>query len=294
MLLALLCAPPVAEAGLDGVSRRVDEVLETWSENPVLPSEQLGERLVAIGPEAVPYLSSLLSDRRSTLPVEAIASALGRLGKGEAVEPLSSLLASPEARHRASAAAALGGTGSAEAIEHVMDALSDEHVRVRFAAYPALVRLTEVDRRPEVVSELARALEENEHKDGYALALAHLAGPAARAALHELAEERFDEEVALAALCGLWAVPQQGDAAIVHPLVQSASSKPVCKKACLLMGRLRYAPAARDLIDLLYDRDAGLAKDAHWALIQITGNRIKADPELWEAWWERVGSQAAG
>lgn len=288
LLVALVTMATVAGAQ-EGVRARIEEALNDWQRRAEPSEERLVQRLVALGPEAVPHLCAWLEAPGDTRLVGPIASALGRTGGREALGALCKLMSSPAAKHRERAATALGETTTPEALEPLFHALGDEQPRVQFAAIPAFLRLIASAAVPVPVGRLEKAVRESAHPDGYAVALARLEGEAAREALHELARDPFEERTALAALGGLWDAPRNGDAEVLHPLVLEARSPAVRKKAILLMGRLAYTPAVRDLIDLLHEDDPGEVKNAHWALVQITGNRIAADPELWESWWRRRG-----
>jgi HEAT repeat protein/lysophospholipase L1-like esterase len=112
------------------------------------------------------------------------AAALARLGSAAevAVPELVEALASPEPRHRFNAALALGRLGprAAPALPRLVTALADPDPRVRAHAATALGRVG----RPEAVTPLIRALEDDE--DGHVRAMAARAlgwlGPPAAAA----------------------------------------------------------------------------------------------------------------
>ncbi len=292
LLLALVGWLPMDAMGQEAEDR-VDEVLDAWRRHPARAEKKVGERLAAIGPAAIPYLGTLLVEEPERVPVAEIARCLGHHGGDRVVGPLSALLGSTERSHRESAVMALGSSRSAAALEPLVTALGDDHIRVRLGACPALVALVRAEAVEAPIELLSQAVKDHGHKDAFALALANLPGDEARQALYDLLTYAFDDDVALAAMGGLWEVPRPGDAAVVHPLVLDPRTLGVCKKASLLMGRLEYRPAVRDLIDLLYDADDGLVKNAHWSLRRITKLSVGPDPEAWEIWWERVGSRAS-
>lgn len=292
----LLCvAGMLADVGssdADTARERIDALLDRWRGGQQTSEERLALELVAIGEEGVPYLCSLLGEPK-TIPVPAVAGALGRLGGPNALEALMDLSRSEDSRNREASILALAETASPAAMDRAVAALEDEHPRVRLAAGPAIARLAGDVEAEGIVETLLATMPGSQYKDGYALAIARLDLPGARDALYGLLGRWSEDQIVLAALAGLWSCPSTGDGEVVCRLLEENRSTAVLKKSCLLMGRIRYGPAARNLIDLLHEDDPGLVKDAHWALSQITGLRMGPDPELWETWWERVGSKTA-
>jgi HEAT repeat protein len=103
-----------------------------------------------------------------------------------------------------------------------------------------------------------------------------------------------DDEARIAALQGLYVLAKAEDGDRVAGLLGAANSAAVRKQACLVLGRLQDAHAARSLIDLLKETDDdGLKSNAHWALQRITGETLKPDADVWELWWQRVGKARA-
>src|SRR5262249_39790120 len=97
-----------------------------------------------------------------------------------------------------------------------------------------------------------------------------------------------DEALVLPGLQALRVVATSDDAGRVTEILRRTSSIPVKREACQLLGKARHRPAVPELIELLAQDHAGLAASAHWALKEITGERLKADPALWREWWSRA------
>jgi hypothetical protein len=120
----------------------------------------------------------------------------------------------------------------------------------------------------------------------------HAPMPSHEALLEQL--NAADDEARIAALQGLYVLAKAEDGDRVAGLLGAANSAAVRKQACLVLGRLQDAHAARSLIDLLKETDDdGLKSNAHWALQRITGETLKPDADVWELWWQRVGKARA-
>lgn len=46
-----------------------------------------------------------------------------------------------------------------------------------------------------------------------------------------------------------------------------------------------------ELIERLEATNVGLARDAHWALVEISGQRLRANVALWRRWWKLAGQR---
>jgi HEAT repeat protein len=294
LLLAVLLLLPSAPSGQDEMRRRVDQTIAEWRAHPKLSEVRLVQSLLELGPGAVPVLCGLVQAPEAELPLGAIARTLARDGGEQALEALGRVLTTEEIERRETVATALGESRGPAALEPLLVALGDEHPRVALAAARSVAELVSGDVIEAPVAALEHRLRAGDSREGYAFALARLEGEEAREALYRLAEDAFDPRIALAALMGLWESPRPEDAVAVAPLVSEAGNLAVRKQACLLMGRLQHQAAVRDLIDALHEEDVGLVKNAHWALRQITGQRLGRDAELWETWWKGSGRSTEG
>lgn len=292
LLAVLLTLSPASRAGQEELRGRVERTIAEWRAHPGLSQERLIQGLLALGPEVGPVLAELVDPPAETLPLVPIARTLARAGGDPGRLALTRLASSETMTHRETAIAALGEMREPAALEPLLVLLGDAHPRVQLAAAQAVADLVAADVLAPPVDALAVHLRESQERDGYAFALARLESEEARETLHRLAEDAFDPTIALAALAGLWESPRESDGPLVVDLVRDADFLAVRKQACLLAGRLAYRPAVRALIDVLHEDDAGLVKNAHWALVKITAQTLAPDATLWEAWWERSGEAA--
>ena len=285
----------VPRQGTESVRARVEQAITSWEEAPNRGPGALTKRLVACGGEAESYLTQLLKNRdRRAIPVEPIAIAIARLGNTrKTVQSLSDLLSSARIEEKIIAAEALGELGRIDGLSHLFVALDDASDPVRAAASRGILGIQKENPKSNLIPDFRRALKRLEHKDHMALLLGRLGSSGARELLRGLAATWDDEDSVLAGLSGLWIAGQAEDGRAVHSALHYARSMAVKRKACLVLGKLGDRQATRDLIDRLYE-EQGVAADAHWALLQITGLHLRADPELWELWWERVGQETFG
>lgn len=63
-------------------------------------------------------------------------------------------------------------------------------------------------------------------------------------------------------------------------------SRTACRPAVFALATLRDYDSVPALIDLLGHESRGLASDAYFALRELTGLDLRADAELWNAWYE--------
>jgi HEAT repeat protein len=287
-LLFFVAVSGTPTLGERDVASEIDALVSAWRTTPDASTEELCQGLVELGHKAVPTLCGLLDEHRDNAPVDPIAAALGRLGRVSAVESLLGLLESARTDHRVSAVSALSALNAPECETGLLTALDDSESEVHSRAASGLATLAEGTAASNVVRGLGKWILSAKYKDRYAIVLGGLADPAARESLHELLYW-YDARTKMAALSGLWREARAEDGKPVYELLTDSDSVAVKKKAVLLLGRIGYRPAARDLIDLLRSPNAGLVANAHWALREMTGLRLAPDIEMWELWWEKVG-----
>ena len=97
-----------------------------------------------------------------------------------------------------------------------------------------------------------------------------------------------EDSLRIAAIQALTQSGQAQDTNAIRPLIYDRSLQ-VRKEVCLSLGRLKDKWALEDLLELMYEEDAGLKRNAHWALKEISHQPMAPDPALWEGWWERSG-----
>jgi HEAT repeat protein len=285
--LALLIAhlpaqtPPDVAAQLH---RRVDALIQAWRQRERAEPQKLATDFVVLGADASPYLRELLDDKDDDLPRESMAIALGRLRDVDAVEPLARLLARRETGVRFAAVEALDRLTLPACLPVLAAAADDADVEVAGRACSALVEWTD---KPHMVQAVTSRLPVAKAKGRLAQVLAGSGSDEGHAALLGLLEG--DEELVLVALQGLRTMTAQQDAPRVADLLRHSTSIAVKREACYLLGKTRHQPAIGDLVELLSQDNAGLAGSAHWALKEITGQRLKPDAALWREWWSRSG-----
>ena len=79
----------------------------------------------------------------------------------------------------------------------------------------------------------------------------------------------------------------QGDFALHSLLIGTAASMDASlrRESCMTLGRLHCSEALGELIDLLQDDNAGVRDAAYWAVREITGKSMKAEPARWQRWY---------
>lgn len=287
-VLAHVPAPTVDGDG--DVCAQVNRVIAEWHAQPERRNGELISNLVEIGAPAEEYLVVLLRRRGADELVAPIATALGRTGRRpESVDALVPLLDRPSERDRVAGVVALGDLGFPVAAPALVVALDDPDRRVRVASVSAIRALLVESPKLAIVWDLDEAIDSMEHKTQAATLLGHIGSDAARDVLRRIMHTRGDEVAVLAGLAGFWLSAEESDGQEILDVMHSSGSLAVRRKACLVLGKIAYRPATRDLIDLLHSEEKGLGSDAHWALRSITGLQLTAIPALWESWWERVG-----
>lgn len=280
-----------AGQGTGEVGARVEAIVSEWVASPSDPAG-LAPRLAALGPEAEPHLCGLLMVKRPGLPLEPVVTALGEVGSASAVDCLAGLLQSDSVPMRISTLQALGEIGVPAALPMLVPVLGDPVRGVRAAAGSAILGISEQNPSLDVIDQLDAARPSIVPKDHLGLTLGHLGTPGARRVLREMLSAWYDQQEVMAALSGLWVCGGEEDGEAVFELFSESVDLQVRRKACLVLGRLKARVAVRGLIDCLHSDHRGLALDAHWSLLQITGLSLDPDPVLWEIWWERAGRSA--
>jgi HEAT repeat protein/cyclophilin family peptidyl-prolyl cis-trans isomerase len=176
-ILALLgsrcaTAPPVAaptattfDAKMSAILRLEDQRVLRDPAPPPAPVPVAGKRSNLPPPTPPPDLISLLGDPESRVRRRA-ALAVGRVGLGDGVGPLTQLLAGePDAEVKQMAAFALGLIGDRSAIEPLRAALNDNAPIVRGRAAEALGLLNDPDSATLVAQMVRRAASEANLKD---------------------------------------------------------------------------------------------------------------------------------
>jgi HEAT repeat protein len=281
MLLTPLAAqsPAVNDLAL----RRVDALIKQWREDPSCEPLRLAMEFVALGKVVTPRLCNLLDSSEEQLPRVEMTMALGRLGDDRAVGSLAKLFARTDVDVRLAAVEALDRLDFRECLPVLVAALDDEDGRVAKRAESALQIWPD---KPGVLDAVKQRLPAAAEKSRLAQVLATTGTDECHALLLDMLASD-DGFCVVAALQGLQSAPKEGDAKRVVELLSSTRTSAVKREACSLLGKLRYRPAAADLIELLTQEDPGLVASAHWALKQITGQQLKPDVALWREWWNR-------
>jgi hypothetical protein len=169
-------------------------------------------------------------------------------------------------------------------LDEMIGALDSENDAVSNAAFDALA--TWIDRNPELAwkARIEPSLGECRQLSAAARLLGKLDTPAARTVLRRMLASSCSA-LQSAALDGYFEGGDVDDRHALRALLQPTYAADVRRKASLVLGRLEDSESIPDLIEALGDEDHGYASNARWALEQITGEQLAADPELWSAWW---------
>lgn len=279
-------------AGEEFTSVEIDRAVAEWRALPTQDPKILTKALVKIGAKGEPYLCKILNESEQLDLIIPVTDTLGQIATTiRSVQVIGAVLDSKEDKHRVSSVNALGRQGTPEAVPYVLVALDDQAKVVRASAAVVLEDLSRKKPKLRMVRRLRKLQRNIKHPDQFALLLGRLGTKDTREMLRSYLNYGHSEEERLAALSGLWLGGKLEDGEQVLQLLNSQPTIPVRRKACLVLGNLGDKHAIRDLIDNLHDEDRGLVSDAHWALRKITGQRLPSNTDLWEAWWERVGSK---
>ena len=280
---------PAAPAVPGAARSKVDYALRRLRTNRKMKGvvKDVTDELVRAGREAGPYLQWLVEHKRKRIPMDQVCCAMVLLGGRESIDFVASLLDSKKTQDRRVAVRALARGTRKEILPHLVRALQDPRIAVHREAVGPLVSLANrLNLQEDTVHLLGRALRTAETKSGLAAALARLGGDEAHRLVEKLLKSSdVKDSVTAIRLLPAWNRPED-----VPKLRSFLYNRRISlrKEACLALGKLKARSAAPDLIDLLEDRHEGLKSNAHWALRQISGLSLPADPELWTTWWERT------
>ncbi len=285
-LSLFLAVLPGAQAAPVDAREDVHRVIDAWKRVPETPQVELTQALVSLGGAATGYLCELLDSDYPGAPVEPLAEAIGRVGHRNAPETLGRLLSSGVESERSVAVEALGNLRVREACPHLLRALDDAERSVVKRVEAILLEKHQLE------SWVARAVRERLRVVKDMGSLGKLLGEKGGEETHELLVELVGDwrpDFQLAGLQGLYVDGRPEDGEVVTQVMGTDGARAVRMQAALVLGKLRFTGGVRSLIDQLYEDDQGLCSNAHWALKRITGLKLKADPGLWEQWWERKG-----
>ncbi len=284
-------APPAALAtSLPEVERRrLEKALTAWIHAPVAFRGDLLPRLEPLSGENVRYLAALLQEKPRRFPIDPICDVLAQKRDPSTVPVLGGFLDGAPMKERETAIQALRTMGLPECAPYLFKALDDPASSVWRPASEALVALNRESPQSRVVDTLLSRVEQAREKAPYAMTLGAIGSSDAYRGLLYLSRSH-DDDTRLAALQGLMPLLRVEEAD--HVVAALYSPVPAIRKqACSLLGKVKYRPMARSLIDMIEDRDVGVAIDAHRALQEITGQAMARDRRLWQDWWDRAGSK---
>ena len=268
----------------------VEQAILLWKKSSDKERQDLGETLIGMGAPVVPYLEFLLEKRSRTTPAEPVALALVSLAEDRFIDLCPKLMSSSSGMLRQAVMAGLAKASSARRMPILLDAMDDSDPSVWKAATDAVLKAASSDSdKRDVADQIASRIRTSKNNLGLAVALSRLGGRAAHDALWDLVNDNNENnrQVGLHGV-GLLADPEDG---IRVTALFNDRSETIRKAACQAIGKMRYAKAAGDLVNLLIDPSEGLQKNARWALVQVTGRQLADTNEAWQDWWEKFGSQ---
>lgn len=268
----------------------IDEVIHGWLAAGTGQRGDLAEKLEPLlSPDGLRYLCALLEEKPRRVPGEPLAAVIGAKADPSTVPSLIRALQFGPQLERRAILQALARIGTPEVVPPILAALEDGATAVSKSASEALVELNTKMPEARIPDSLISRIDATKAKIPYAVALGNIGGDDPYRTLIRLARSSDNDEC-LAGLVGLMKQFRPEDADLIMPLLQS-NSPMIRKQTCVLLGRAKYKPAVKSLIDLLSDEDTALVTDAHSALQSITGQTLARDINLWKSWWEVAGSK---
>jgi HEAT repeat protein len=263
---------------------QADAIIETWKTGKS-SDRTLAKDFLNLGSDVVPYLSLLLEERPKDVPCAAIAAALKEMGDARAIRGLSVAVKQGEGNEdRRQALLALIRIGTPETDQAILGAMEDPSSTVWKEAKDYLIEKNRKGSFDDLVDVLTRAMARSDNKVAYAMTLGGLGDPNARKELLYMLGSG-DDAGKRAAMQGLSVRPVAEDGAEVSRYL-NVRDEMLKREACLFVGKVKYAGAVPELIQILGDEDAGASQNAYWALKEITGEKLAADRVLWQAWYE--------
>jgi hypothetical protein len=268
---------------------RIDEIIHGWMATPSHLRGDLAEKLDNLSPEAARYIGLLLEEKPRRVPTVPLCATLGRRRDPSSIESLARVLESGPQKDREAAVLALNQIGVAECVPPLLKALEDGSPSVWRAASEGLVELDRKFPQARMTDTIASRVQRVKEKTSFVMTLGALGNDDAYRALLYLVRSS-DEQDCLAGLQGIYKCFRPEDGDYVMPSLRSRSAA-IRKQACAVLGKAKYKPAVRDLIEMLGEEDVAIVADAHRALLDITGQTLARDINLWKAWWEVSGSK---
>jgi hypothetical protein len=263
---------------------QADAIIQEWRGGKT-SDRQLARDFAGLGKDVVPYLSLLLEERTKDVPVAAISAALKDLADPRAVRGLAvALKLGEQSEDRRQALLALAAIATVETDQVILGALEDPASTVWKEAKDYLVARNKKGNFEDLTDVLIRGMARSENKVAYAITLGTLGDANSHKELVYLLGSG-DDLGKRAAMQGLSVRPVPDDAAEVARYLVGRDDM-LKREACLFVGKVRYAGAVPDLIQILGEEDAGASQNAYWALKEITGEKLSADRVLWQAWYE--------
>jgi HEAT repeat protein len=266
--------------------KAVERVLLGFSTANVDLRGSLGPKIQELGAEAVAYACWLARHGNPIVDRQVLVAAIAQCTAPEVHPALLDICAScPDSFARAAAVRALAKEGTPDGLAAVHKAVIDPSGQVWRVAAEELLELSKTGGAN--VETIISLMKDKEEKGVIAQLLGKIGGDAALTALHGLLKDGSsrDKVVALASLAGF---PRPEDGELALELIDHADDA-VSKAAVQYVGRAKYGPAVRALIDAMAGDEKEIAELAQRSLLQITGQGFAGDRALWETWWEREG-----
>ena len=320
MVKAVTPAKPVEATAVYAANpetkRKVDALLAELSRTNPEAKLNLLDQLGAVGDDAGPYLASLL-DKVDRADISIVTAAVVKNKDLRAVPILAALTTHADALVRTAAASALGGLGSDTAVPTLLPLLKDKDPVVKTTAIGALQEmadqrtfdavleiLADSDREvrtraiqaagvmagklgltTEYVDRIIRALDAAKSQAKFDL-LSALSQTKSRTKWAIVAAYLRDEMAELRAMAAnslsALGATEAGDALTAQALVESDDRvRTQIAGAARVMGAKGTIPA---LIRWLREPNEQLRKESLTSLEILTGQKLGADAERWEAW----------